>query len=81
MEALWKLELEINSMIDGSTISKLPEEYLVDRQSAEGRVTTVSGSLSKDEFVTGNLSHPTYGNFYLDPSMWGTILNARKWSF
>lgn len=81
MKRQWKLELSINSIVDGTVIAKLPAKYFDSRQASEGTTLEVSNSLPKTQFVTGSLSHPTYGIFYLDPTMWGTILNSRKWSF
>lgn len=81
MEAQWNLEILINSKVDGTMISHIPAKSYMFRQDAESALVDVETGLSKQQFATGYLSHPTYGNFFLDPTMWATILGARKWSF
>lgn len=78
---MWRLEAFAKSKNDGSVIFSYPAKTYADRLAADEALFRLGESLPKNSYIAGHLSHPTYGLFFLDPSMWDTILNSRKWNF
>lgn len=80
MENLWRIDCEVRSKVDGRTLDKKASEFYASRQEAEATILELDIN-NHETYPVAWVSHPTYGNFFLDPTMWNLIMTSRTYTF
>lgn len=75
---MWEVTVSIKDKNSGSLVSRKEKVYFENRNSAEKYILENCEAVAKDGlYATAFISHPNYGNFNSDPTLWD-IINLQR---